>query len=350
MKLYNTLPRLCAIGATLAMGLQLAGCNSPGGQGAPGNAEIKGNASSSGSGFKVALLTPGDVNDHGWNQLAYEGLQALKNDLKVDVTNQVTKNPADQAPALRDLAGQGYDIIICHGGEFQDTVNQLAPNYPNTKFVVDAGKLDKFDQANVAVIVPKLEEGVYLLGMCAGGMTKSNIIGELGGEKAKVIDSTFVAYEAGAKATNPKVKVLTNYVGNWEDQNKGKEQTKLLIAQGADMIFHNADQAGKGMFNAADEANNVYVFGSNRNQNDMSPTKCLGSAVINLQRAFEDLVKDVQSGKFKSENRESNLKNGGITVEWNAQLQGKIPISLMKKIQQAQQRIISGSLNIERKV
>ncbi|MDQ3814773.1 MAG: BMP family ABC transporter substrate-binding protein, partial [Armatimonadota bacterium] len=190
----------------------------------------------------------------------------------------------------------------------------------------------------------------YLLGMAAGGMTKSNVIGAIGGMKLPVISSTFQAYEQGAKTVNPKVRVLTSYVGNFEDQNAAKEAAKAMIAQKADFLFHNADQAGKGMFNAAQEAKGVLVFGSNRNQNSVAPNVCLASAVIELPRAFVQLVKDVQQQKFKADFIELNIKTGTIAVEWDAPLKSKVPPSLLQKINAAEKQIKSGALKIKRNV
>lgn len=347
MKSTTKARRPLAVGAVIALGLQLSGCNAPSGtQNTAGTNSTAGEKTA--SALKVALLTPGDINDHGWNQLAFEGLQAVKSEGGIDVTNQVTKSKTDHLPALRDLADQNYDIIICHGFEYGDSVKSIAKDYEKTRFVVVAGNVTQ--EPNVATIVPKLEDAVYLLGMCGGGLTKSNVMGQIGGMELPVIQSTFEAFQKGGKDVNPKVKVLTNFVGNFEDQGKAKEAARAMLAQDADILFHNADQAGKGMFNAAEESKGVYVFGSNRDQNDLSPKRCLASAVINMPKAFVDLVHDVQNDKFKAEFRELNLKNGTIDVAWNPQLKSHVPPALRKKIEQARQRIKSGSLVIQRKV
>jgi basic membrane lipoprotein Med (substrate-binding protein (PBP1-ABC) superfamily) len=117
--------------------------------------------------------------------------------------------------------------------------------------------------------------------------------------KLPVVASTFIAFEQGAKAVNPKIKVLTNYVGNFEDQNAAKEASKQMIAQGADVLFHNADQAGKGMFNAAQEAKDVLVFGSNRDQNSVAPGVCVASAIIDMPHAFSEIARSVRDQKVQ---------------------------------------------------
>lgn len=324
----------------------LAGC---GGQEKAKNTGVATDAApSDAKPLQVALLTPGDINDAGWNQLAYEGLQAVEKEFGAKTAHQVTKNTADHQAALRDFGDQKFDLVLCHGYEYGDRVLPLAPQFTDTKFVVVGGNVKK--APNVATLVPKLEEATYLLGMAAGGMSKNGVIGCIGGMKLPVITSTFLAFEQGAKAVNPKVQVKTVYLNSFDDQNAGKEAAKSLIAQKCDFIFHNADQAGKGMFDAAKEAKSVLVFGSNRDQNSVAPGICLGSAVIEMPRAFVAVAKSVKDGTFKPEFVELNIANGNIGVHWNAALQSKIPAPLMKKISEAQAKIKSGTLKIKRNV
>src|SRR5207244_502741 len=115
-------------------------------------------------------------------------------------------------------------------------------------------------------------------------------------------------------------------------------------------VFHNADQAGKGVFVAAQEANNVFVFGSNRDQNSVAPNICLASAVIEMPRAFVDLAKSVRDKKFKADFIELNMPNKTIAIEWNSALKAKIPPALMQKVLATQKQIESGALKIKRNV
>lgn len=335
------------LGLCMASALTLAGC---GGPQTSGNAtDTASNAAPAGEKqMKVALLTPGDINDAGWNQLAYESLQTVEKEFGAKTAHQVTKNTADQQAALRDFGAENFDLVLCHGFEYGDRVLPLAPDFPGTKFVVVGGNVKK--APNVATLIPKLEEATYLLGMAAGGMTKTNVIGCIGGMKLPVITSTFLAFEQGAKAVNPKVQVKPVYVGSFDDQNAGKEYAKTLIAQKCDFIFHNADQAGKGLFDAAKEAKNVMIFGSNRDQNDVAPDICLGSAVIEMPHTFVAVAKSVKDGTFKPEFIELNTANGNIKVHWNDALKSKIPAPLMKQINEAEAKIKSGALKIKRNV
>src|SRR3989304_4771878 len=71
--------------------------------------------------LKVGLLSPGPAQDKGWNQLAYDGLMAIKSQLGADVSYvEVADSPSEFEKAFTDYASQGYDLVIGHGYQFQD--------------------------------------------------------------------------------------------------------------------------------------------------------------------------------------------------------------------------------------
>ena len=331
--------RKISFGLSLFCAMFLAGCPAP---------ENNGNQVSSSTpnenDFKVALLTPGDVNDGGWNQLGHEGLQAVEKELGAKTSHQVTKNREDFKPAFNDLGDQKYNVVFCYGFEYGKDAKEIAPQFPDTKFVVVSG--DVYAKPNLASLELHLEDATYLLGMAAGGMTKTNVVGCIGGQKFPAVADAFTSFEKGAKAVNPKVVVKTIYLNSWEDQNKGKEAANSLLAQKADFLIHNADQAGKGMFDAVKNAKGVMVFGTNRDQNNIAPNQCLGSAVIEMPRAFQQVGKSVQDQKFQPAMQKLTMANGNITAHWNPQLKPKIPAVLMKKIEDAEAKIKAGQLKV----
>lgn len=333
--------KIARFGLAVLSAALLAGCPAPP-ETNSGNETTSGNAPE--KSFKVALLTPGDVNDAGWNQLGYEGLQAVEKEMGAKISHQVTKSRDDFKPAFNDFGDQKFNVVFGYGFEYGKDATEVAAQFPDTKFVVVSGDVKK--EPNVASLVIHLDDATYLLGMAAGGMTKTNVIACMGGEKIPPVASAFASFEKGAKAVNPRVTVKTAYVGSWEDQNKGKEQANTLIAQKADFIIHNADQAGKGLFDAAKSAKNVMVFGTNRDQNDVAPTLCLGSAVIEMPHAFQEVAKSVQDKTFKPELHDLTMANDNIGVHWNSQLKSKIPTDLMKKIEAAQAQIKAGKLKV----
>jgi len=250
------------------------------------------------SAFKVALLTPGPISDQAWNASAYHGLERLHDSLGAKISNIQTKTPAEIEENFRQYGAQGYTLVFGNGFEFQDPAVRIAPEFPKTVYInVSATKVAP---PNVAGIDFIFSDGAYLAGIVAGANTKSNVIGVIGGAELPPVVKAFKAFEAGAKSVNPKVRVLSSYIGNWDDVSAAKEQALAQIARGADMIFQNADAAGLGIFQAAREskAKGVRIFGANSDQNGIAPEVTLGSVVIDLPHAFLLVARQVKNKQF----------------------------------------------------
>lgn len=301
----------------------------------------KSRAASGTSEFKVALLTTGPVSDQAWNAGAYKGLLAIRDSLGAHVSNVQTTTPAEIEENFGQYGAQGYALVIGHGFEYQDPAIRVAPSYPKTAFVATSG--DKTAR-NVAGIDFTFSDGAYLAGIVAGANTRSNVIGVIGGTQLPPVVDAFRAFEAGARSMNPKVRILTAYVGNWEDASAAKEQALAQIARGADMIFQNADAAGLGVFQAARESKGVRVFGSNSDQNAVAPQSTLGSVVIDLPRAFLVVARDVKNGAFTGHIYHLGAKEGVVRWVPNPVLASEIAPATTARVDSAHQAILRGTL------
>ena len=290
--------------------------------------------------FKVALLSPGPVSDAGWNALAYEGLLAIRDQLGAEIAQVEVHNPGQFEDGFRDFAQRGFNLIFGHGFEFQDAAAAVAPGFPTTVFITTSGNTVR---PNVAPLRFMLEEATYLEGMLTASMSKSGKAGAVGGMAIPSVKSTITAYEAGAKAVNPNFQVLTSYVGNWQDVGAAKEAALALIQQGADFLFHNADAAGLGVFQAAQQQQ-VLAFGANKNQNDIAPDVVLASAVIDIPRGFLTVARQVKDHTFVARVEKMGMKDGIVSLQYNPKLVDRIPPEVKAKVDAAQQAILAGTL------
>jgi basic membrane lipoprotein Med (substrate-binding protein (PBP1-ABC) superfamily) len=158
--------------------------------------------------------------------------------------------------------------------------------------------------------------------------------------------SAFKAFEAGARSVNPNVKVLTAYVGNWDDASAAKEQALAQIARGADVIFQDADAAGLGVFQAARQTKTVRVIGSNSDQNAVAPEVTLGSVVIDLPRAMMMIARDVKSGTFKGHVYRLGEADGVVRWVANAKLAAEISPATVARMDSAKAAIDAGTLKV----
>lgn len=292
--------------------------------------------------FKVALLSPGPVSDAGWNALAYEGLLAIRDQLGAEVSQVQTKTPAEFEEGFRDFARRGYQLVFGHGFEFQDAAAAVAPDFPDTVFITTSGNTVR---RNVAPLRLLLEEATYLEGMLAAGMSRSGKAGVVGGMEIPSVRSTILAFTAGAKAVRPDFTVVTVYLGNWEDVGAAKEAAAALVQQGCDVLFHNADAAGLGVFRAAQEQH-VFAFGSNKDQNAVAPDVILASAVIDIPHAFVQVAREVKDRRFQGKVDRLGMKDGVVALVLNPQLESRIPADLKARVERARAAIIAGSLEV----
>ncbi|HET7458908.1 MAG TPA: BMP family protein [Gemmatimonadaceae bacterium] len=279
--------------------------------------------------FRVALLTPGPISDQSWNGGAYKGLERIRDSLGASISHIQTKTPAEFDENFRQYGAQGYDLVFGHGFEFQDAAARVAPEYPKTVYITTSGNRTG---ANVAGIEFAFEDASYQAGILAGAMSKSGVVGVIGGTELPPVKTSFRAFEAGARSVNPRVRVLTSYVGNWDDVSAAKEQALAQIGQSADVIFQNADQAGLGVFQAAKEHRGVYVIGSNSDQNAVAPEVTLGSVVIDLPHAFLSVAREVKSGTFKPRVIELGSASDVVKLVLNPALASSIPAATRSAI------------------
>jgi basic membrane protein A len=291
--------------------------------------------------FKVALLTPGPISDQAWNSGAYQGLLRIRDSLNASVSHIQTRTPADFEENFRHYGANGYQLVFGHGFEFQDAAERVAPDFPQTVFITTSGNRVA---PNVSPMVFGFEDPSYVAGVLAGSLTRRNIIGAIGGTEIPPVRSSFAAFEAGARAANPRVRVLTSYVGNWEDASAGKEQAIAQIRQGADFIFQNADAAGLGIFQAARESKGVAVFGANVDQNSVAPDVIIGSVVIDLPHAFLSVARDVKEGRFHARVLRLGSTTGVTKFVLNPTWRDRIPPDVLARVDSTERRIANGEL------
>ncbi|MGN6392762.1 MAG: BMP family lipoprotein [Gemmatimonadales bacterium] len=294
------------------------------------------------AGVRVGLITPGSVADAAWNSGAYAGLQAIRDSLGLAISHVEARTPAEQDEALRAYAAQGYDLVFAHGFEFQGPAERVSAEYPKTVFIVTSGSRA---HGNVAPLIFRLEEASYLAGMVAGGLTRTNVLGFVGGIELPPIKAAYDGWVNGARSVNPKAKTREIYLNSFDDAAAGREAALALIRVGADMFHHNADAAALGVFQAVKESPGVYIFGANADQSALAPGRVIGSAIIDLPRALLLVAKEVKSGTFRPKVESFGLESGVVRYEANHALDSLVPPALAAKVRSAADSIVAGTIH-----
>jgi basic membrane protein A len=299
--------------------------------------------------FSVALLTPGSIADGGWNQGAYEGLRRIQSELGAEISNVETKTPADFEEGFRDYSARGFDLVFGHGFEYQEAAAKVAADAPATIFVTTSGNTVR---PNVAPMVFELEQATYLCGLLAARMSATGRVGMIGGIKLPSIESTFLAFAAGVTQARADADVRESWIGNFDDTAAAREATKALLEEGADFVIHQANDAGRGVFQAVSEraqaGKAAYAFGTNRDQAAMAPDVVIASATLDLPGAFVEVARRVQDGRFEARPLHLGMKEGVVAFVWNPALQARVPEAVQQELREAEAKIRSGELTVPR--
>jgi basic membrane protein A len=315
----------------------------------------------------------GGKDDRSFNAAAWAGVKCAELGMKTDGKTSCGKppldivlrdvepgNPTSIEPAMRAFAERGYDLIIGVGFAQAPIMQMVARDYPNIRFAIVDGVIFEDDgktpKANVASLVFKEHEGSYLVGMLAAKTSRSGTIGFLGGMDIGLIHRFETGYEEGARAVNPNIKVIPNYVGvtdgAWNNPGKGKEIAMAQISKGADVIFTAAGNSGLGAFDAVEQAGKEngrathFVIGVDSNQNMVKPGFVLTSMVKRVDVAVYDIINDVVNRRFNGGFHEFGLKSDGVAYQMDEFNRDLIPKATIDEVEAARQKIIDGKIKV----
>jgi basic membrane protein A len=201
----------------------------------------------------VAMVLSGLKTDEAFNQYTYEGMLRAASEKGIKSAYKENVTDAEQVEVIRQLAQQGYEIIIGQGGQFGDSLATVAKEYPNTKFIFSVGT-DTYDLPNMSAATVSYSQAGYLAGIMAANSTKSGkvalITGVFYANQAQMRDS----FEKALHDINPSIQFTAIETNDWSDTDKAYNAANALIAQGYDVLCPLLDAAGAGVAAASDDS------------------------------------------------------------------------------------------------
>src|SRR6056297_417296 len=301
----------------------------------------------------AALADPALIYDLGgkfdksFNEAAFNGAQRWAEETGGAFRDIELQSEAQREQALRRFAEAGANPIVTTGFAIASILGDVAPDYPDTKFVNIDGFLQDIPE-NVQMISFQEHQGSYLVGMMAAMASETETVGFIGGMDVPLIRHFGCGYAQGAKSVDPDTEVIANMTGTtptaWNDPVKGSELARAQISQGADVIYAAAGGTGVGVLQtAADE--DILSIGVDSNQNHLHPGKVLTSmlkrvdvAVYNAMEAGEDLETGSSTVLGLAEN--------GVGVAMDENNEQLVSEEMMTAVEAARQEIIDGDLDV----
>jgi basic membrane protein A len=307
----------------------------------------------------------GGIGDKSFNDAAKRGLdQAIKEGL----VSKVTCLEPDASGSNRDentqsLADEGFNLVIAVGFAFSPGVNGFAGDYPDQNFAVIDGyatcapdvctDIPNPAPPNVVDLTFKEQEGSYLVGV-AGAMEAAKedctTIGFLGGQTGFLIGKFEAGYTAGAKAVNPDIEVLVEYIGDdttaFNDAVKGEALSTAMYDDGACVIYHAAGASGAGLFTAAVKADKIAI-GVDSDQYQLVSAEQKPHVLTSMLKRVDTAVYDAIVAKADGSLAGGEAQVFGLAddgISYSTSNKDLMTQDIIDEVEKAKQQIIDGDV------
>ena len=265
--------------------------------------------------LRVAIVAPSASNDLAFTQSIVEGVAALgaTRELEVEITDG-TFIVEDAAVAIRDYAADGFDLVIAHGSQYGGSLQEIAPDFPDTSFAWGTAA-DTFGLPNVFAYTAASDEGGFVLGSMAAALTETGVLGVVGPIEvgdAKLFVDGFVA---GAGAQDSGVTVNVVYTESFSDVAKAAETAEAHVSQGADVMTGSAQMVVGAVGVAQREG--VAWFGTQADQTELAPEVVVASQVYEWEVVLAQIADAIDRGVKGGEAFTITLANGGLSIAYN---------------------------------
>ena len=300
--------------------------------------------------FRVAVVMPSAINDLAFSQSMYDALITLQEERGGEENFEIAYSDGtfvvdEAAAAIRDYAAEGYDLVIAHGSQYGSSLQEIAPDFPDTSFAWGT-TVDTFvDQGidNVFAYEARAEEGGYVNGVMAGTLTESGVIGVVGpietGDAKLYVDG----FVAGINAANPDAQVNVNWIGSFSDVALASEAAQTHVNAGADQLSGTA-QMVVGAIGVAEE-NDVAWYGTQSSQTSLAPSVVVANQIYDWTGILNEILTLIEEGTLGGKAFALTLENGGLVIEYNPDY--PLPDDVKTLAEETIQGIIDGSITVD---
>ncbi|VEI13928.1 BMP family lipoprotein [Trueperella bialowiezensis] len=320
------------------------------------------------SDYKACIVSDaGGWDDRSFNESAYNGLMAAKEELGIATGTAESQSDADFAPNVEAMVADGCNMIIGVGYLLEQPLEDAARANPDLHFgLVDSAFTDADNQPvtidNARPLVFNTAEAAFLAGYLAAGMSKTGTVATFGGMQIPSVSIFMDGFVDGVKHYNEtkgtdvkvlgwdKDKQVGAFTNSFDDQTLGKQQAQQFLDQGADVIMPVAGPVGLGAAAAIQETGNAYFIGVDSDWHETAPDYAdliLTSVMKEISAAVQDTVKAGAEGNFSPESYIGTLENGGVGLAPYHELDSQVPDELKAEIDDLTEKIKSGEIKVE---
>lgn len=299
----------------------------------------------------VVSVVSGPLGDRGFFDDAERGMKKIAEaGSKTQTIESEANNPSQWKSNLQLVSNGEWDLVITGTTQQHDNLDEVAQDFPDQLYITYD---DVVEQPNVASITYAQNEGSFLAGVLAGIATTepdtfdksdgNKKVGVLGGMDIPVINDFIVGFKKGVESVDPSIEVFEAFVGDFNDPNKGYDQSKAMFEKGADVVFAVAGGSGLGTLKASADADK-YSIGVDQDQNDEEPGHVIASMLKDIGVSLENAVNAYVEGDLDfGETTVYGLEDGGVKLVYATDI---VPQEVIDQVDEYIQQVIDGEIEV----
>jgi basic membrane lipoprotein Med (substrate-binding protein (PBP1-ABC) superfamily) len=299
--------------------------------------------------LRVAVIMPSSITDLAFSQSMYDALLKIQAEMGAEnfefVYSENMFQVDNAAAAIRDYAAQGYDMVIAHGSQYGTSVQEIAPDFPNTVFAHGTTNRTFVDEgiSNVYAYEAASNEGGYVNGVMAALLTKSKIVGIVGPIDVGDAKLYIEGFEKGVRDTDPSVQILKVFTGSFGDVALAREAADAHIAAGADVLIGTGQMVVGAIAAVNEQGGRVLWIGTQSSQTKIASNVVVANQIYDWSVTLKQIMDRVDEGQLGGEALIITLANQGLFMEYNEDF--ALPDDVKAAADATVQGIINGSIN-----
>jgi len=296
--------------------------------------------------LKVGLqLSIGGLGDLSFNDSAYSGLKKASQTFDIEFETEPWKDPEQNAACMENWAKADFDLIIAIGYANAAPVSEVAARYPDKSFAcIDVAG----EGSNVWSAVYREYEGDFVVGVLAALVTQTRMVGFIGGGITPVVRRIELGYAQGVRNVDSSISFISDYVGEFDNPEKGHLLAETQYTLGVDVIYQVAGRCGLGAIEAASEIGK-WVISTGGDHSDLAPYSVLTSRIKNVGKPVQDIIQAVLEDRFEGGVTKSyGFAEGGLMIAPIRPSVFKVVTPPIQNImQEIQAQVVSGQIKVE---
>ena len=315
--------------------------------------------------LKVVYLCNGNLGDKGFNDSAASGMQMLADKMGAEVkTIEMGRDETSYEGNYLDVSEQDWDMIVSGTWSVKELAQDIAAEFPDKNYLIFDVSVDRdvVTEGNMMGVNYYSNQAAFLSGVLAAKMLDSGdakidpskkILGFVGSMDTSNINDFLVGYLEGVQYVDPEIKVVTSYVGSFEDVSKCMEMTTQLYNQGAQVVYAPASQSILGAVTAAQKSDKYLIacdqdlYAELKDSDPELAANVISSSLKNVGESIYTSVKGWSEGTMSlDQDYILGLDSGAVGLAKNENYTKLVPEDIQKFNDETEQKVISGDITV----